>query len=380
MKPSLKTACFVSLVVISMFVTSCYPAHTGNGDSLSSSGGGGGTGSNFTIGGTVTGLSGSGLILQDNGGDNLTVSANGAFTFKTSIASGGGYSVSVFAQPTNPTQTCLVASGSGTASANVTSVQVVCTTGTTGGGNIIGGQVTGLLGSGLVLQDNGGSNLPVQANGIFNFSTTVADGAAYSVTVLAQPTSPTQTCTVANGSGTASGNVGNIVVTCSAGTLILGGSVSGLAGTGLVLGNSDGDSVSISADGNFSFPVLLVSGSTYNVTIKTQPTGPAQLCTITNNSGTATANVNNVQVVCPAVFHTIGGQVVGLNIPSGQTSTMVLQDNGGDNLPITGDGAFTFVTPIAHGSAYDVSLFVGPGTQPGVGCIIWSYKGVALST
>ena len=50
----------------------------------------------YTIGGTVSGLSGTGLVLQNNGGNNLSVSANGRFTFTTAIASGSTYNVTVF--------------------------------------------------------------------------------------------------------------------------------------------------------------------------------------------------------------------------------------------------------------------------------------------
>lgn len=95
-----------------------------------SGGGGGGTTPppmNYTIGGTVTNLAaGDSLQLQDNGGDTLTVSANGSFTFTTQVASGASYNVSVSAQPTSPTQTCDVTSGTGTATSNVTTVAVDC--------------------------------------------------------------------------------------------------------------------------------------------------------------------------------------------------------------------------------------------------------------
>jgi N-acetylneuraminic acid mutarotase len=64
------------------------------------------------------------LVLQDNGGNNLTVTGNGAFTFSNPIASGGVYSVTVFAEPAG--HSCKVTSGSGTANANVTNVQVAC--------------------------------------------------------------------------------------------------------------------------------------------------------------------------------------------------------------------------------------------------------------
>ena len=80
--------------------------------------------STYTIGGTVSGLVGAGLVLQNNSGDNQSVSANGAFTFSTSIDSGAAYSVTVSTEPTG--QNCTVTNGSGKASANVTNIQVVC--------------------------------------------------------------------------------------------------------------------------------------------------------------------------------------------------------------------------------------------------------------
>lgn len=359
------------LALLSVVIAACSGVSQSSGTGGTGSGPGSGSGS-FTIGGTVTGLAGTGLILQDNSGDNLPILANGAFTFKTSLASGKAYSVTVFTQPSNPTQTCIVAGGSGTATANVTSVQVTCSTGTVS----IGGNVTGLSGAGLVLQNNGSDNLTISQNGSFTFKTALTIGASYSVTIFTQPTSPAQTCVVSSGSGTASANVGNISVTCSTGTLSVGGTVSGLAGTGLILQDNGGDNLTIAANGAFVFKTLIPGGGAYSVTVLTQPSGPAQTCTVNNGSGTANANVANVQVVCPAVFHTIGGTVVGLQ---GTNTGMVLQDNGGDNLPTGANGAFTFVTQIANGSSYDVSIFVGPNSQPGIGCVVWNYQGTAIT-
>jgi hypothetical protein len=79
---------------------------------------------NFSIGGTVTGLTGS-VVLQDNGGDNLTVSTNGAITFPTKLTIGSAYSVTILTLPSG--QTCAVTGGSGTATANVSSVALSCT-------------------------------------------------------------------------------------------------------------------------------------------------------------------------------------------------------------------------------------------------------------
>jgi hypothetical protein len=53
----------------------------------------------YTVGGTVAGLTGSGLVLQNNFGDDRGVAASGAFTFGTSVASGGAYAVTVITQP-----------------------------------------------------------------------------------------------------------------------------------------------------------------------------------------------------------------------------------------------------------------------------------------
>jgi phosphatidylserine/phosphatidylglycerophosphate/cardiolipin synthase-like enzyme len=169
--------------------------------------------SQFTIGGSVSGLSGTGLVLQDNGGDNLSVSANGSFTFKTSVTSGGAYSVTVLTQPSSPAQTCAVTNGSGTATANVTNVQVACTTVT----HTIGGTVSNLVGTngGLQLLDNGGDTLNVDGNGSFTFATAIDDGGAYAVTISMQPSNPAQTCGVTNGTGTATANVTNVMVDCT---------------------------------------------------------------------------------------------------------------------------------------------------------------------
>jgi hypothetical protein len=83
----------------------------------------------YTIGGHVDGLAGSGLVLQQSGHDDLSISADGDFTFATPLDDGATYAVTVSTQPGNPSQTCTVANGSGTvAGADVTDVAVTCTT------------------------------------------------------------------------------------------------------------------------------------------------------------------------------------------------------------------------------------------------------------
>jgi len=174
-----------------------------------------------TVGGTVSGLSGS-VVLQNNGGDNLTRNVNGSFTFPTQVAQGAAYSVAVLTQPSS--QTCTVSNGNGTmGGSNVTNVVVTCST----NAHTVGGTVSGLTGS-VELQNNGGNNLTRNANGSFTFTTPVAQGSPYAVTVLTQPSG--QICTVSNGSGTmGSSNVTNVDVSCVSNATILTSSVSNLA-------------------------------------------------------------------------------------------------------------------------------------------------------
>jgi len=75
----------------------------------------------YSIGGSVAGLSGT-VVLQDNGGDILSVSRNGSFAFDVTLQPGAAYAVTVLTQPVN--QVCSVSNGSGTASASVTNIIV----------------------------------------------------------------------------------------------------------------------------------------------------------------------------------------------------------------------------------------------------------------
>jgi 6-phosphogluconolactonase len=91
--------------------------------------GGGGTssiGASFSLGGYVSGLTGSGLKLSYNGA-SLPISRNGAFTASTAVTTGSTYAITIATQPTGPAQTCVVSNGSGTiGTTDVTSVRVYC--------------------------------------------------------------------------------------------------------------------------------------------------------------------------------------------------------------------------------------------------------------
>lgn len=160
----------------------------------------------------------------------------------------------------------------------------------------VGGTLTGLSGT-VVLQNNGGNNLSLSADGSFTFSTPLSSGSSYQVSVLTQPSG--QACSVANGSGSSiSANVTNIVVTCSNDQFAVGGNLSGLLdGTSVVLQNNGGDNLSLSIDGNFNFPTTLPNGSAYDVSVLTQPAD--QACEVTHASGNVdNQSITNVSVIC----------------------------------------------------------------------------------
>jgi len=362
------------LIMLAFLLTACsgVPPTTPGG-------GGGGTSGPFTISAAVTGLStGSSVVLADNGTDKLTFTTNTTTAFAVTIADNGNYAVTVVTQPTS--ETCTVTGGSGKATANVI-VQVSCAiipvTAT------IGGTVTGLVsGSSLILQDNGGDSLTITASGPFTFKTPVTGPTdAYAVTVLTQPANPLQICTVANGSGIASANVTNVAVSCVL-AYTIGGTVTGMDGTGLILQNTGAEKLTITQNGQFTFVSPVPTGFAYAVTIFQQPAGPAQTCVVTpgTGTGTATANVTSVAVTCPAITFSIGGTVVGLqgvrpnNGPLVDNS-FVLQNVLGNTLIATENGPFTFATPEALNDQYQISVFHGPSTQY-QGCTTWDYKGV----
>jgi trimeric autotransporter adhesin len=300
-----------------------------------------------TLGGTVSGLLGS-LVLQFNGGDSLTITADGNFAFPTPVAETSTYAVTVHAQPMD--QTCMLAHGSGiVGTANIINITVTCIT----NAFTTGGAISGLTGT-VVLQNNGGDTQSISTDGAYTFPTPVAEGSPYLVTVKTQPAD--QTCSVTNGSSTmGAARVTNVAVVCATNTYSAGGTVSGLAGT-VVLQNNGSDSLIIAGNGAFSFTTPVAQGGTYSVTVQTQPA--SQTCTVANGGGTMSgANVTNIAVTCSTNAYTAGGTVSGLS------GTVTLQNNGTNNTPLSSNGSFTFSTPIAEGSTYNVTVQTQPLEQ-----------------
>lgn len=141
----------------------------------------------------------------------------------------------------------------------------------------------------------------------------------------------------------------------------VGGSVSGLAGNGLVLQLNGQHDLAISADGKFSFPLKLNKGTPYNVTVKSSPTTPIrQTCTASQNSGNiAAAAVNNIAVTCVTNTYAVGGKVIGVT-----GKGLGLELNGTHDVVIVKNGNFVFPdVRLPDGSDYSVAIKSTPRRQ-----------------
>jgi len=299
----------------------------------------------YTISVSVTGLTSGTLVMHDNKNDSLTFTTNDTQTFATSFASGNKYTVTVKTQPTG--QTCSLSSNaSGTITSNITVTATCVPT------YPIAVKVTGLTGT-LVMQDNLGSTLTFTTNKTLTFSKRYGKGSTYTVSVKTQPTG--QTCTLSsNATGTITANV-TVTATCTTNSANynISVAVTGLTGT-LVVQDSKSDQLTFTTNTTQTFASTYASGSTYSVTIQTQPAG--QTCTLSSNSsGTITSNVT-VTATCISNY-TISVAATGLS------GTLVVKDSKGDSLTFTTNDTQTFASTYASGSTYSVTIQTQPAGQ-----------------
>lgn len=250
----------------------------------------------FNVSVTVRGLQGT--LVLNNGHEDLVVMREGSFPFATALPNGTAYTLSVKTQPAS--QRCTVGAGAqGTIdNAHVFGIEVSC------GLPLyeLRVAVAGLQGQGLVLQNNGKDDLSVPASGQYRFSSLVANGHPYGVSVRTQPTLTNglvERCFVVNSSGIIQqADVTNVGVECVVPpqqAYAMGGSVNGLKGS-VVLRNDREDLV-LRKSGAFRFALPLAAGKHYDVSIVQQPS--AQHCTLSNAVGDVTnQDVGNIVVAC----------------------------------------------------------------------------------
>jgi hypothetical protein len=301
-------------------------------------------------------------VVQDSKGDTLTFTTNSTQTFAQSFNSGAPYTVRVKTQPSG--QTCTLSSNStGNITSNIT-VTATCTN--TVVNYTISVAVTGLTGT-LGVQDSKGDSLTFTTNNTQTFAQTFASGASYTVGVKAQPAG--QTCTL---SGNAKGTItSNITVTATCTTNVVNYTISvaatGLNGT-LVVQDDKSDTLTFTTNNTQTFATSYPSGSSYTVSVKTQPSG--QTCTLSGNaSGMITTNIT-VTATCPASAYTISVAVTGLS------GTAVLQDDQGATLTFTSNNTQTFSNSYTSGAAYWVSVTNQPSAQA---CIPSYFSGTITS-
>jgi hypothetical protein len=193
------------------------------------------------------------------------------------------------------------------------------------------------------------------------------------------PTAPGTLTLIARYPGDANFNastgVGALPVNTSAHAI--GGTIAGLAGSGLVLhlehaGGAE-DLPVAAGSSTFAFASTVAYGAVYGVTVASQPTNPRENCTVANGLGAMPAgDVGSVVVTCVPGAYSVGGAVVGL-----AGSGLVLRINGGGELPIAANGAFAFA-PMTDGSPYAVTVAAQPA-NPGQVCSVANGQGTLAS-
>ncbi len=315
----------------------------------------------YTLGGSVTGLTSTAGVTLQNGNDVLVV-RNGNYTFPTPVVFGAAYSAVV----TSPNlQTCQFSANGTLAQSRmpggaVTSLNVVCGT----NAYTVSGSVQGLATNTNVTLRNGADTIAA-GNGPFTFPSSVIAGANYSVMIVSPSGQQCAFATATYGQGVVQGAVTNVNVVCAAGMYSLGGTVSTLvANTNVTITNGN-DSVSV-GNGSFVLPTSLASNANYLLRLSS-PAG--QTCVVgasatagVTTSSTASSlssvlagtvvNANvNFGVRCSINYYSLGGTVQGL-----QTGSAIVLKTPTDTLTQNGPGAFTFPTLLSYNAPYTVSV------------------------
>ncbi len=315
----------------------------------------------FTVGGVVHGLVGNapGITLQTS---DSTVSIDGdglsaldyPFSFPYQFRTDETYNVSVTTYPVSGSspQLCDVYNGQGSVdNSDITGIVIDCVD-----GEWITVNVTGLLGDELRIQrtEAGGRTDIISLAGgstTQDFPTPSTLGVNNSFVILRQPQSPYQDCTLGS---PGPGHITTQNVSCTTRSFDLKASIQGLTNPGLVL-DVNGSTVAVTAGSTSMVLDHLDSGTVFDVTVNTQPTG--QSCSLLSALGTIGNADHTVIVQCTGTGLAIGGAIAGLD---GTGLTVQLIDDTNtvvESVVVTNPStAYAFSTTATAGDSYQIKI------------------------
>lgn len=143
------------------------------------------------------------------------ITTDGNFTFTTPLDDQSNYAVTVFQQSAlaNAIVQCDVSKGTGKLTgADITNIGITCST-TYTVSVTVSGYSTGNV---MVLRNNGTDDLSLSVDGLYTFSTGLADGTPYTVTIATATTELKTSCTLANNIDEINGDgATDVTVTCN---------------------------------------------------------------------------------------------------------------------------------------------------------------------
>ena len=152
-------------------------------------------------------------------------------------------------------------------------------------------------------------------------------------------------------------------------TYTIGGSVSELTASGLVLANGSATLAVSSGSSSFTFPTAVATGTSYDISVESQPAG--ETCAPDNPTGTVgTGNVNNITVHC---FNPGTGtgwlSYTDYDSSTGVSSLLILQASSIPNAaPVTVASSATISGYITYWASSNVTL---NGTHWDYALIFW---------
>jgi len=307
----------------------------------------------YSVNVTVEGLNSGTVILQNNGGDDLSFNSNSSQSFSALLTNTQSYSVTILSQPSSPNQNCVISNGSGVINNANAEVTVLCTTLQYN----VGVDVSGLANGVTLNLLNNAETLDITSNGLSNFATALDDLSAYAVSITTQPSSPNQQCLIASNNASGNLNGANEVISIQCTTLqyTVGVDVSGLATGNSVVLDNNGEALTVMSDGQFNFATALDDTTPYIVMVTTQPTSPNQICSVVSASGTLQGADVVLTVACSTNQYLVGGMASGL---AGGNS--VVLSLGSEDLAVSSNAAFVFINPLTDETDYSVAVTAQP--------------------